>query len=50
MPPKQNQVTLIRRMDTKVAALEEDMVSVKEDVAGVRTTLAAMEKNEEILF
>jgi hypothetical protein len=37
-------------MDTKVAALEEDMVSVKEDVAGVRTTLAAMEKNQAILI
>lgn len=43
MPPKQNPLTLIRRMDARVASLEEE-------IAGVKTTLSSMERNQALLI
>ncbi|MCI20783.1 hypothetical protein A2U01_0041946, partial [Trifolium medium] len=45
MPPKknQNQLTLIRGMDAKIASLEDEIL-------GVKATLASMEKNQATLI
>ncbi|MCI08505.1 retrotransposon gag protein [Trifolium medium] len=43
MPPKRNQLAIIRSMEAKIATLEEEIM-------GVKTTLSAMEKNQAALL
>ena len=43
MPPKPNQITLIRRMDERIAALEGEM-------AGVKASLSSLEQGQATLI
>jgi hypothetical protein len=43
MSPKQNQITLIRRMDARVEALEGE-------IAGIKATLSSMEQGQATLI
>ena len=43
MPPKSNQITLIRRMDERIAALEGEM-------AGVKASLSSLEQGQATLI